>query len=129
MVRASSADTIRDTRSADNEGFSGCEHRLGVKDEEIRNRGLVDKILDKTGMKVTGKWTVQQAAEMSIAAPTIAAPSDSRYMSGLKEGREAASEIFKKEGLKEDINNVGVVDKKRLIDDVRQELYASKICS
>ena len=33
---------------------------------------LVDKILDKTGMKGTGKWTVQQAAELSVAAPTIA---------------------------------------------------------
>ncbi|XP_022845478.1 6-phosphogluconate dehydrogenase, decarboxylating 2, chloroplastic-like [Olea europaea var. sylvestris] len=100
-----------------------------VKDEETGNGGLVDKILDKTGMKGTGKWTVQQAAELSIAAPTIAASLDSRYMSGLKEERVAASEIFKKEGLKEDINNVGVVDKKRLIDDVRQALYASKICS
>ena len=28
---------------------------------------LVDKILDKTGMKGTGKWTVQQAAELSVA--------------------------------------------------------------
>ncbi|CAA2965751.1 6-phosphogluconate dehydrogenase, decarboxylating 2, chloroplastic [Olea europaea subsp. europaea] len=100
-----------------------------AKDEETGNGGLVDKILDKTGMKGTGKWTVQQAAELSIAAPTIAASLDSRYMSGLKEERVAASEIFKKEGLKEDINNVGVVDKKRLIDDVRQALYASKICS
>ncbi|KAL2524976.1 6-phosphogluconate dehydrogenase [Abeliophyllum distichum] len=100
-----------------------------VKDEETGNGGLVDKILDKTGMKGTGKWTVQQAAELSIAAPTIAASLDGRYMSGLKEEREAASEIFRKEGLKEEINNVGVVDKKRLIDDVRQALYASKICS
>ncbi|EYU40043.1 hypothetical protein MIMGU_mgv1a019477mg [Erythranthe guttata] len=100
-----------------------------VKDLETGNGHLVDKILDKTGMKGTGKWTVQQAAELSIAAPTIAASLDSRYMSGLKEEREAASEIFKNEGLKEEIENVGDVDKKRLIDDVRQALYASKICS
>ncbi|KAL0447827.1 UNVERIFIED_CONTAM: 6-phosphogluconate dehydrogenase, decarboxylating 3, chloroplastic [Sesamum latifolium] len=100
-----------------------------VEDEETGNGHLVDKILDKTGMKGTGKWTVQQAAELSIAAPTIAASLDSRYMSGLKEEREAAAEIFKEEGLKEEINNVGGVDKKRLIDDVRQALYASKICS
>ncbi|CAA3029173.1 6-phosphogluconate dehydrogenase, decarboxylating 2, chloroplastic [Olea europaea subsp. europaea] len=100
-----------------------------VEDEQTGNGHLVDKILDKTGMKGTGKWTVQQAAELSIAAPTIAASLDSRYMSGLKEEREEASEIFKKEGLNEDINNAGRVDKKRLIDDVRQALYASKICS
>lgn len=100
-----------------------------VKDLETGQGELVDKILDKTGMKGTGKWTVQQAAELSIAAPTIAASLDSRYLSGLKDEREAASQIFKEEGLKEEINNLGVVDKKRLIDDVRQALYASKICS
>lgn len=100
-----------------------------VKDLETGHGELVDKILDKTGMKGTGKWTVQQAAELSIAAPTIAASLDSRYLSGLKDEREAASQIFKEEGLKEEINNLGVVDKKRLVDDVRQALYASKICS
>ncbi|CDP12110.1 unnamed protein product [Coffea canephora] len=100
-----------------------------VKDFESGHGELVDKILDKTGMKGTGKWTVQQAAELSIAAPTIAASLDSRYLSGLKDEREAAAEIFKGQGFKEEINNVGVVDKKRLIDDVRQALYASKICS
>ncbi|CAA0838194.1 6-phosphogluconate dehydrogenase- decarboxylating 1- chloroplastic [Striga hermonthica] len=100
-----------------------------VEDQETGKGHLVDKILDKTGMKGTGKWTVQQAAELSIAAPTIAASLDSRYMSGLKEEREAAAEIFKNEGLKEEINSVGSSDKKRLIDDVRQALYASKICS
>ncbi|CAI9094234.1 OLC1v1029933C1 [Oldenlandia corymbosa var. corymbosa] len=101
-----------------------------VKDSESGHGELVDKILDKTGMKGTGKWTVQQAAELSIAAPTIAASLDSRYLSGLKDEREAAADVFRSEGLKEEsINNVGVVDKKRLIDDVRQALYASKICS
>ena len=36
-----------------------------VKDE-FGEGELVDKVLDKTGMKGTGKWTVQQAAELSI---------------------------------------------------------------
>ncbi|VFQ67999.1 unnamed protein product [Cuscuta campestris] len=105
---------------------------FNVRDEEeTGNKGeLVDKILDKTGMKGTGKWTVQQAAELSIAAPTIAASLDSRYMSGLKEERQNAAQIFKKEGLEEDFSSpISGVDKKRLIDDVRQALYASKICS
>ncbi|CAI0414790.1 unnamed protein product [Linum tenue] len=93
-----------------------------VKDD-LADGELVDKILDKTGMKGTGKWTVQQAAELSVAAPTIAASLDCRYLSGLKEERENAAEILKEAGLKSGI------DKKRLIDDVRQALYASKICS
>ncbi|CAN4115538.1 unnamed protein product [Withania somnifera] len=105
---------------------------FNVKDEHTGTGELVDKILDKTGMKGTGKWTVQQAAELSIAAPTIAASLDSRYMSGLKEERENASQIFNKEGLKEELTsdiNGSSVDKNRLIDDVKQALYASKICS
>ncbi|KAL8541740.1 hypothetical protein ACS0TY_002847 [Phlomoides rotata] len=64
-----------------------------------------------------------------LQAPTVAASLDSRYMSGLKEEREEAAAIFKREDLKEEINNVAGVDKKRLIDDVRQPLYASKVCS
>ena len=35
-----------------------------VKDE-FGEGELVDKVLDKTGMKGTGKWTVQQATELS----------------------------------------------------------------
>lgn len=100
-----------------------------VKDEHGDGE-LVDKILDKTGMKGTGKWTVQQAAELSVAAPTIAASLDCRYLSGLKEEREAAEEVLKGAGMTEQVGNVrSGIDKKRLIDDVRQALYASKICS
>lgn len=42
---------------------------------------LLDKIVDKTGSKGTGKWTVQQAAELSVAAPTITASLDGRWVS------------------------------------------------
>ncbi|XP_042418461.1 6-phosphogluconate dehydrogenase, decarboxylating 1, chloroplastic-like [Zingiber officinale] len=102
---------------------------FGVRDEHGDGE-LVDKILDKTGMKGTGKWTVQQAAELSIAAPTIAASLDSRYLSGLKEEREAAAKTLEQAGISSaDFATFRSVDKKRLIDDVRQALYASKICS
>ncbi|CAA3011726.1 6-phosphogluconate dehydrogenase, decarboxylating 3 [Olea europaea subsp. europaea] len=98
-----------------------------IKDDK-GNGYLVDKVLDKTGMKGTGKWTVQQAAELSIAAPTIASSLDSRFLSGLKEERVQAAKVFKSIGVS-DILTDQDVDKKRLIDDVRQALYASKICS
>ncbi|PIA28332.1 hypothetical protein AQUCO_07200175v1 [Aquilegia coerulea] len=98
--------------------------------DEHGNGELVDKILDKTGMKGTGKWTVQQAAELSVAAPTIAASLDCRYLSGLKEEREVAAAVLKEAGM-QDVFGAAMpnIDKKRLIDDVRQALYASKICS
>eukprot|EP00245_Coleochaete_scutata_P004055 TRINITY_DN1623_c0_g1_i1.p1 TRINITY_DN1623_c0_g1~~TRINITY_DN1623_c0_g1_i1.p1 ORF type:complete len:567 (-),score=127.77 TRINITY_DN1623_c0_g1_i1:596-2296(-) len=100
---------------------------FSVKDDKA-DGFLVDKILDKTGMKGTGKWTVQQAAELSIAAPTIAASLDSRFLSGLKEERVAAAAAFKEAGIS-DILASPVEDKKALIDDVRKALYAAKICS
>lgn len=60
---------------------------------------LVDKVLDKTGMKGTGKWTVQQAADLSAAAPTIAASLDSRFLSGLQVERVEAAKVFKSGGV------------------------------
>ncbi|CAI0451273.1 unnamed protein product [Linum tenue] len=95
---------------------------FGIKDDKGEGY-LVDKVLDKTGMKGTGKWTVQQAADLSIAAPTIASSLDARFLSGLKEERVQAAGGFS------DILSEQVVDKEKLIDDVRKALYASKICS
>ena len=46
-------------------------------------------------MKGTGRWTVQEAAEQSVAAPTIAAALDNRYLSARKEERVKASKILK----------------------------------
>lgn len=100
---------------------------FGVEDDKGEGY-LVDKVLDKTGMKGTGKWTVQQAAELSVAAPTIEASLDSRFLSGLKEERVEAANIFKAGGVEDSLTDQAV-DKKKLIDDVRQALYASKICS
>lgn len=100
---------------------------LGKKDEEAGGF-LVDKIVDKTGAKGTGKWTVQQAAELSVAAPTITASLDGRYMSALKDERVAASSFFAGLGVKEPAAVAGI-DKQQLINDVRRALYASKICS
>ncbi|XP_064964011.1 6-phosphogluconate dehydrogenase, decarboxylating 1 isoform X1 [Musa acuminata AAA Group] len=100
---------------------------FGVKDDKGDGH-LVDKVLDKTGMKGTGKWTVQQAAELSVAAPTIAASLDSRFLSGLKEERVEAAKVFQSGGFS-DVLESKPVDKAKLIDDVRQALYASKICS
>ena len=37
---------------------------------------------------------MQQAAELSVAAPTMAAALDGRFMSGLKEERVAAAKMY-----------------------------------
>ena len=83
----------------------------------------MEKILDKTGMKGTGRWTIQEAAERSVAAPTMAAALDARYLSGLKEERVAASAVL------QGPPSLPKIDAALLIDDMRQALYAAKICS
>ncbi|KAK6931416.1 6-phosphogluconate dehydrogenase, C-terminal [Dillenia turbinata] len=54
---------------------------------------LVDKVLDRTGMKATGKWKLQQAADLSVAAPTIASSLDAKFLSGLKEESVEAANL------------------------------------
>ncbi len=48
-----------------------------------------------------GKWTVQQAAELSVAAPTIEASLDGRFLSAAKDERVSAAKFFEQHGVKE----------------------------
>ncbi|MBL4845310.1 MAG: NADP-dependent phosphogluconate dehydrogenase [Planctomycetes bacterium] len=93
------------------------------KDDQGAGGHVVDHILDKTGMKGTGRWTIQEAAGKSVPVGTIAAALDGRFLSGVKEERIAASKILK--GPEETVE----VDRAELIKDVANALYASKICS
>ncbi len=95
-----------------------------AKRDVLTGQPMVDVILDATGMKGTGKWTVQQAAELAAPVPTIASSLDARIVSSLKTERMAAAKLL--QGPRQ---APSVIDKKQLIDDVRHALYASKICS
>jgi 6-phosphogluconate dehydrogenase len=86
-------------------------------------KAMVDVILDTAGQKGTGKWTSQSALDMGTPAPTIAEAVFARFVSALKEERVAASAILDGPEVILDI------DRKALIEDIRQALYASKICS
>ena len=97
---------------------------LRKKDDET-GKPLVDVILDATGMKGTGKWTVQQAAELASPLPTIASALEARMLSALKSERVAAAKIL----IGPKPEPIANVDKKQLVNDVRQALYASKVCS
>jgi len=97
--------------------------KILAKPDDITGEGyVVDYILDKTGMKGTGRWTVQEAAEQSVAAPSISAALDVRYLSGRKEERVKASSILQGP---QDIPNIS---KEQIIEDVMSALYASKLC-
>jgi 6-phosphogluconate dehydrogenase len=96
-----------------------------AKKDDLGDGYIVDKILDKTGMKGTGRMTVQEAAEQSVAAPTIAASLDARYMSARKDERIIASKVL--EGPKK--ADMPTVDKLQLIADLEAALYCSKVAS
>jgi 6-phosphogluconate dehydrogenase len=55
---------------------------------------LVDVILDKAGSKGTGKWTSQEAMELPVAIPAIDMAVSMRTISGAKDERVQAAEIY-----------------------------------
>ena len=99
---------------------------LSKKDDVTSEGYVVDYILDKTGMKGTGRWTIQEAAERSVAASTMAASLDARYISARKDERVSASSILKGP----DMTSAEIpVHKGQLLDDLKSALYAAKVCS
>ncbi|HEY9811432.1 MAG TPA: NADP-dependent phosphogluconate dehydrogenase [Halomicronema sp.] len=87
------------------------------------NLPVVDLILDAAGQKGTGRWTVQSALELGVCIPTIIAAVNARIMSSYKLERVAASkELTGPTGKYEG-------DTKTFINQIRDALYCSKICS
>ncbi|QDV50385.1 decarboxylating NADP(+)-dependent phosphogluconate dehydrogenase [Gimesia fumaroli] len=93
-----------------------------VIDEET-GEYLVDKILDTAKQKGTGKWMSQHALDLGVPTTLITEAVYARCLSAQKDARVRASKILggpdkKFEG-----------DRDQFIEDVRQALYASKLCS
>jgi len=88
-----------------------------------KSKNLVEVVLDTTGNKGTGKMTMKEAADTSIAVGTMSAALDARFIAHDKDTRVMMSKDFPLTG------NMPKVDKTQLIKDVRYALYASKICS
>jgi len=85
---------------------------------------LVNLVLDEAEQKGTGKWTAQEALDLAVPVPTIAAAIDARVLSSLKDERVAASRKIKgprQQGYRG--------ERSKIIEAVRDALYASKICS
>jgi len=95
---------------------------LAEKDPET-GKHVVDIILDTAGQKGTGKWTSVAALDYGVAAPTVSEAVFARCMSAMKDERVAAAKVLS--GPKAKFKG----DKEAFIEDVRQALYASKICS
>ncbi len=91
------------------------------KDEN--GQPLVEVILDAAGQKGTGRWTVNNALELGVAIPTITAAVNARILSSIKAERMAAVKILSGP----EVSFEG--DKAVFVNQVRDALYCSKICS
>jgi len=92
---------------------------LKRKDED--GEFLINKILDRAAQKGTGKWTVEAALDLGLAAPTIAAALDARNFSSRKEERVVANKHLIAEKLSSDLGG------EELSDAIREGLFAAKI--
>ena len=86
-------------------------------------KALVEKILDSAGQKGTGKWTAINALDMGQPVTLIGEAVFARCLSSLKAERGRASKIL--EGPKPNFSG----DKKEILANLEQALYASKIIS
>jgi 6-phosphogluconate dehydrogenase len=84
---------------------------------------LVDKILDTAGAKGTGKWMSQLALDLGVPSTLVTEAVYARCLSAMKDARVRASRVLKGPSGKY------AGDKKEFIEQIRQALYASKICS
>ncbi len=84
---------------------------------------LVDKILDTAGQKGTGKWMSQHALDLGVPTTLITEAVYARCLSAQKEARTRASKVLS--GPQDAFDG----DRDAFIEDVRQALYASKLCS
>ncbi|OXB70606.1 UNVERIFIED_CONTAM: hypothetical protein H355_008575 [Colinus virginianus] len=68
-----------------------------VKKKDVYTGGhLIDFVVDAAGARGTGKWTVQEAADLGIAVPTIAAALDLRYISSNVSLREKMNQDLRR---------------------------------
>jgi 6-phosphogluconate dehydrogenase len=91
--------------------------------DDETGKPLVEVILDEAKQKGTGKWTSQSALDLGAPTPTINAAVESRIVSAYKDERVAASQVLSGPEIRFDGGRAG------FIRDLRDALYAAKICS
>ncbi len=87
------------------------------------NNFLVDMVLDQAEQKGTGRWAIQEALELGVPVPTIAAAVDARFLSSYKSERTEAARMFPVPG------HPFAGDRDAYVQAVGDALYVAKICS
>ena len=94
-----------------------------AKTDKETGRPMVDLILDTAGQKGTGKWTGIDSLQLGAPVTAITEAVFARALSFLKDERVAAAKVLKGPDATFD------GDREAFVEDVRQALYAAKICS
>ncbi len=89
------------------------------KQDDLTDARLVDVILDKAGSKGTGKWTSQEAMNLPASLPTIDMAVAMRDLSGYKDERRQAAELYKPR-----IKQSGA-DRDKAVKQLHDALYAA----
>jgi 6-phosphogluconate dehydrogenase len=91
-----------------------------AKDDPATGQPLVDVIIDEAAQKGTGRWTAQDALELGVPAPTMTTAVYARSLSARRDHRRHAAGV---------LTGPAKVSpgERRLVTDVRDALYASKI--
>jgi len=95
---------------------------FSVKDEQT-GEYLVDLVMDTAGAKGTGKWMSQLALDLGVPSTLVTEAVYARCLSAMRDVRLQASNVLHGPSGKCD------ADRDEFIEQVRQALYASKICS
>ena len=94
-----------------------------AKTDDETGKPMVDVIMDKAGQKGTGRWTSLAALDLGVPAQTIVEAVFARALSAIKDERLVAAQTLAGPGGK------FTGDKKAFLGQLRQALFASKICS
>jgi 6-phosphogluconate dehydrogenase len=94
-----------------------------AKTDDETGLPMVDVIMDKAGQKGTGRWTSLAALDLGVPAQTIAEAVFARALSAIKDERLVAAQILAGPGAQ------FTADKPAFLEQLRQALFASKICS
>ncbi len=95
---------------------------FSVKDAES-GKYLVDVILDAAGAKGTGKWMSQLALDLGVPSTLVTEAVYARCLSAMWQSRARASKALSGP------SGRYAGDKLQFVEQVREALYASKICS
>jgi 6-phosphogluconate dehydrogenase len=97
---------------------------FSVVDQQTGQGRELDQVLDVAGAKGTGKWMSQLALDLGVPSTLVTSAVYARALSAQKDARRRAAAI-----LPGPDKAAFTGDRRQFIEQVRQALYASKICS